>query len=227
MAIPSWIRINRKKFSLIIKCFALDIPSLKTAQLAVVNRKTSDKYYQLFRKLILKEALRERLAIGLKNGIEIDESYFGPRRVRGKRGRGAGNKIVVLGLRKRGGKVYTSIIPNTERKTVLPIIKKVVRSGADIFTDGWRSYDALAVHGYNHKKVKHSENEFVNEEAHINGVESFWSWAKRRIVKFNGIPRHRFPIFLLETEWRFNHRDTIEKDVRKLITTYRKTHVLY
>lgn len=220
------MHINRNKFSLIVSCFSNDLPSITTAKLVNVNRKTTDRYFSLFRHLIIKEAIVERTDIGLKNGIEIDESYFGPRRVRGKRGRGAKQKIVVLGLRKRGGKVFTSIIPNVERKTVLPIIRRVVNSGADIFTDGWRSYDALAVYGYNHKKVKHSEDEFVNGDAHINGVESFWSWAKRRAIKFNGIPRHRFSIFLLETEWRFNHRATINKDVRKLINQYRKTHGL-
>lgn len=220
------MHINRNKFSLIIKCFAEDLPSLTTSKLVGINRKTSDRYFHLFRRLSFKRALIERNHVGLKNGIEIDESYFGPKRVRGKRGRGAGHKIVVLGLRKRGGKVFTSIIPNTEKQTVLPIIRKVVNSGADIYTDGWRSYDALAVHGYNHKKVKHSEDEFVNGDAHINGVESFWSWAKRRIVKFNGIPRDRFSAFLLETEWRFNHRDTIEFDVRKLINQYRQNYVL-
>lgn len=220
------MHINRNKFSLIVSCFSNDLPSITTSKLVNVNRKTTDRYFRLFRQLVLREAITERTNIGLKNGIEIDESYFGPRRVRGKRGRGARQKIVVLGLRKRGGKVFTSIIPNVERKTVLPIIRRVVNSGADIFTDGWRSYDALAVYGYNHKKVKHSEDEFVNGDAHINGVESFWSWAKRRTIKFNGIPRHRFSIFLLETEWRFNHRATINKDVRKLINQYRRTHGL-
>ena len=46
----------------------------------------------------------------LKNGIEIDESYFGARRVRGKRGRWSASKIIVLGLLKRNGNVYTQII---------------------------------------------------------------------------------------------------------------------
>jgi transposase-like protein len=42
--------------------------------------------------------------------IEVDESYFGARRVKGKRGRGARGKIIVFGLLKRGDKVYTQII---------------------------------------------------------------------------------------------------------------------
>lgn len=95
----------------------------------------------------------------------------------------------------------------------MPIIKRVVQSGSDIYTDGWRSYDALAVYGYNHKSVKHNENEFVRGDAHVNGIESYWSWTKRRSIKFNGIKKTEFVQFLLESEWRFNHRDTIEKDV--------------
>lgn len=72
----------------------------------------------------------------------------------------------------------------------MPIIRKVVSSGSDIYSDGWRSYDALAVYGYNHKKVKHTENEFAREDGtHINGVESYWSWVKRKLNKFNGISK--------------------------------------
>jgi len=78
----------------------------------------------------------------------VDESYFGPKRVRGRRGRGAGRKIIVLGLLKRKGSVYTQIISSTERSEIMPIIRKVVQSGSDIYSDGWRSYDALAVYGF-------------------------------------------------------------------------------
>jgi len=168
--------------------------------------------------LIKTDALEERLDIDLSNGIEVDESYFGPRRVRGKRGRGARGKTIVLGLLKRNGKVYCEIIKSAEREALMPIIRRVVRSGSDIYSDGWRSYDALAVYGYNHKKVKHDENEFAREDGtHINGVESYWSWTKRRLSKFNGISKGLFAQYLLESEWRFNHRDSIRKDLRKLL----------
>ncbi|PJC56468.1 IS1595 family transposase, partial [Candidatus Kaiserbacteria bacterium CG_4_9_14_0_2_um_filter_41_32] len=157
------------------------------------------------------DALKDRARYNIDNGIEVDESYFGAKRVRGKRGRGAGNKIIVLGLLKREGNVFTQVIANASAQEIMSIIRKVVRSGSDIYTDGWRSYDALAVYGYNHKKVKHSEDEFVNGDAHINGIESFWSWTKRRLAKFNGIPKRQFARNLIESEWRFNHRDVLEK----------------
>lgn len=160
--------------------------------------------------------MAERQQEKIANGVEVNESYFGFRRQRGKRGRGSTNKIVVLGLLKRNGKVYSQIIPDASREEITPIIRQTVKSGADIYTDGWRSYDALAVYGYNHKKVNHQKSEFVKQDIHIDGVESFWSWAKRRLAKFNGISKSLFRANLLESEWRFNHRNDILLAVRKL-----------
>lgn len=211
-------RISNQKYSIILRSFFTDITSLKTSQIIGVNRKTTDRYFNLFRSLIKQSALSERMLVSLRNGIEVDESYFGPRRVRGKRGRGAKGKIIVLGILKRNGKVYCEIIKNTEKEAVMPIIKRVVQSGSDIYSDGWKSYNALAVYGYNHKKVKHSENEFARPDGtHINGVESYWSWTKRRLNKFNGVAKRHFYEYLLESEWRFNHRENMEKDLKALI----------
>jgi len=211
-------RISRQKYTVLFSSFVADIPASKAAEIASVNRKTADRYYGLFREAIIEAALMEREEANLGNGVEIDEAYFGPTRVRGKRGRGAGRKIIVFGLLKRDGYVYTQIIKSPQKKEVMPIIKKVVKSGSDIYSDGWRSYDALAVYGYNHKKVKHAENEFVRDtDTHINGVESYWSWVKRRLSQFNGIPKDRFAKHMLESEWRFNHRDSVSTDLKRLL----------
>ena len=219
-------RISSRKFSLLVKCFALDVTATQTAKLIDLNRNTVNRYYTMVRSIVITQAIHERQAEQISNGVEIDESYFGPRRQRGKRGRGATRKIVVLGLLKRNGKVYAQIIPDASRQEILPIIRATVRSGADIYTDGWKSYDALAVYGYNHKKVNHQKNEFVKEDIHINGVESFWSWTKRRLAKFNGIPKSLFGNTLLESEWRFNHRRDILQAVRKLTRNWRRNLLL-
>jgi transposase-like protein len=214
-------RISREKFGLLVKCFALDFTTSQAAKFLGLNRNTVNRYFAFFRSLALNKALEERHEEKITNGIEVDESYFGPRKQRGKRGRGATKKTVVLGLLKRNGKVYAEIIPDASQSEILPIIRATVKSGADIYTDGWRSYDALAVYGYNHKKVHHEKNDFAHGEVHINGVESFWSWTKRRLVKFNGIPKPLFGANLLESEWRFNHRSDILQAVRKL-TRFRR-----
>ena len=76
-----------------------------------------------------------------------------------------------------------------------------------IHTDGWRGYNGLVDVGYSkHFRVRHGDNEFANGSRHINGIESFWSYAKRRLVKFNGVSKDTFFLHLKETEFRFNHR---------------------
>lgn len=58
-----------------------------------------------------------------------------------------------------------------------------------------------------HSRAKHGENEFTDRSHHINGIEAFWSSAKRRLAKFNGVHHHTFCLHLKECEFRFNHRD--------------------
>jgi len=213
-----YTRLNRHKFNLIVKCFANDVTALAASSIVGTNRNTANRYYNYFRQLIIIDEKRKRQEFQVIAKAEADESYFGPNRIKGKRGRGAGGKTIVFGLLKRNGYVYTQILSDATKESVMPIIRKVVTSGSDIYTDGWRSYDALAVYGYNHKKVVHEDNEFAREdETHINGIESFWSWTKRRFVKFNGIPKRLFADYLLESKWRFNMRGRIVKELKRLL----------
>ena len=128
--------------------------------------------------------------------MEIDESYFGPTRVRGKRGRGAGFKIPVVGLLKRNGKVYTKIVVNCTKEELLPIIKGKIITGSIIYTDGWTSYDSLVLYGYKHKRIYHGENEFTRGRNHVNGIESFWSYVKRRLRKLERRPKTQISVIL-------------------------------
>jgi transposase-like protein len=138
--------------------------------------------------------------------IEVDESYFGARRVRGKRGRGASGKTPVIGLLKRGGKVFTQIVANCSKAELMPIIKGQVLSESTVYTDGWASYDGLVLGGYEHHRIHHHKNEFARGKNHVNGIESFWSFAKLRMAKLRGIRSEYFILHLKESEWRFNHR---------------------
>ena len=137
----------------------------------------------------------------------MDESYFGPHCVRGKRGRGAGRKTIVFALLKRGDQVYTEIVTNCKKTTLQAIIRGRVSADAVIHSDGWRGYDGLVDVGYTkHYRVNRGSNEFANSTSHINEIESFWSYAKRRLQKFNGVPAETFYLHLKECEWCFNHR---------------------
>ena len=139
--------------------------------------------------------------------FECDESYFGAKRVRGKRGRGAAGKTPVFGLLKRNGKVFVAIVKNCSKQELMPIIRGYALEGSVIHADGWRAYDGLILNGYDHYRVHHSKNEFARGKCHVNGIESFWSFAKRRLAKFNGIACHKFNLYLKECEFRFNYRN--------------------
>jgi len=39
------------------------------------------------------------------------------------------------------------------------------------------------------------------------GLEGFWNYAKERIVKFHGVSKEKFPLYLREMEFRYNHRN--------------------
>ena len=72
----------------------------------------------------------------------------------------------------------------------------------------WAGYHGLVDLGYNtHLRVEHRENIFAQQLNHINGIESFWSLAKRRLARFCGVPKRTFYLHLKETEFRFNHRN--------------------
>ena len=122
--------------------------------------------------------------------MEADESYFGGVR-KGKRGRGAAGKIAVFGLLKRGGKVYTGIIPNAKTETLLPIIKEKVQPDSVVYTDSFKANNALDVSDFHHRRINHSTL-FAEERSHINGIGNFWNQAKRHLRRFKGIKSEDF-----------------------------------
>lgn len=204
--------ISEVKFRFILRCFSSDFDATKTSLLTGVSRITVNRLFALFRNRILSLTISGEKING---DIEVDESYFGPTRVRGKKGRGAGRKTIVLGILKRNDKVQVSIIKHPSRAEIMPIIKGRVLSQSSVYTDGWWPYHGLITLGYKHYRIHHSENEFARGKNHINGIESFWSYAKRRLMKFNGIHKSKFLLHLKESEYRWNHRNILYTELLK------------
>ncbi len=211
-------RISEKKFREIIKYFALDLTANRTAVLTGLTHKTVNQIYLKIRHRLVQDCQRQSPFSG---EVEVDESYFGARRVKGKRGRGASGKTIVFGIYKRNGKVFTEIVEDVQRKTLQAIIRGRVSIETIIHSDMWRGYNGLVDLGYpKHFRVNHSADEFANDESNINGIESFWSFAKRRLQKFNGVKKDTFNLHLKECEYRFNHRN--ENLYRSLLTLLKK-----
>jgi transposase-like protein len=205
-------RLSTQKTNKIFLCFSEDLTAVQTAKIARVNRNTVNRYFTGLREKIFEKCFEEsKVELG---EFELDESYFGAKRVRGKRGRGAIGKTSVFGLLKRGGKVFTTVVKNCSKEQLMPIIQGKILEGSEVHTDCWKAYDGLVLNGYEHYRVFHSNNEFARGKSHINGIECFWSFCKRRLTKFNGCKAENFPLFLKESEWRYNHRG---KDLLPLI----------
>jgi transposase len=211
-------KISEAEFRQILKLFCLEMEAAKTAKFMVINRVSVNRIFDKIRERIADICESESPFV---NGeIELDESYFGARRVRGVRGRGARGKIPVFCILKRGDKVYTQIVKNCSMSELMPIIKGKTDENSVIYTDGFKTYNGLADYGYKrHYRVKHGENQFANGHNHINGIENFWGLCKVRLTKFRGIHKHKFYLHIKECEFRYNYRNknlylTLLKNIR-------------
>lgn len=195
-------RLSKYKQDRLIEHFVSGSTARTAADLVNVNKTTAAYYFYRLREIIAIETQNRDV---LSGEFEVDESYFGGRR-KGQRGRGAAGKVPVFGILKRGGKVYTQVIPDASGRTLIPIIENRILPDSIVYSDCWRGYDVLDVSEFKHYRINHSVL-FADQKNHINGIENFWNQAKRHMRKFNGIPAKHFPLFLKECEWRFNNSD--------------------
>ena len=193
-------RLTRGQILRLLEHFVAGSTARTTADLVGVNRNTATIFFLRLRMLIA-EKIEDMSP--LQGEIEVDESYFGGKR-KGKRGRGAGGKIPVFGLLKRKGKVYTKVIDDAKSHTLMPIIEQKVVPDSIVYTDTFRSYNALDIAHFQHKRINHSKL-FAEKGNHINGIENFWNQAKRHLRRFNGVPKKHFYLYIKECEWRFNY----------------------
>ena len=189
-------KLSRYKLLKIVECFCLDIEASKTALLLKHNRKTINRYYNLFRQMIYDHQMSEKEKfVGI---VEADESFFGASRVRG-RTQGKGREKMGRGTRKQ------------------PVFGIYERNNSVVNTDYWKAYDGLVSIGYDkHVRINKAKS-FAHKGVHINGIEAFWSFTKRRLTKFNGVKKN-FVLHLKECEWRYNKSyDQMNKELRRMI----------
>lgn len=208
-------KLSERQFRSLVKCFALDLTATQTAAMTGISVRSVNVIFLRIRAKIAEACERESRLDGV---IELDESYFGPHRVRGKVGRGCGGKTIVFGLLKRGDKVYTAIVPNAGKAALQAVIRGRAELNSVLHTDGWSGYHGLVDLGFDkHFRIQHQDSQFAHQGNHINGIESFWSLSKRRLSKFCGVPKKTFYLHLKESEFRFNHR---KKDLYKVLLNF-------
>lgn len=186
----------------ILHHFCLELSARKTANDVGLSYKTAYNKFMFFRRKIAEHS--DKNFEKMSGELELDETYFGGVR-KGKRGRGAYNKAIVFGILERDGKVYTKVVPDVSAKTLMSEIRSKTEKGSVFYTDCFKSYKSLKRFG-KHLRIN-KQHTFASGRNHINGIESFWAFAKERFHKYHGINQVNYPLYLKELEFRFNHRN--------------------
>lgn len=163
----------------LVEYCVLEVTARAAADLLGLQANTASLFYRKIC-VIIAEKL-EAAAFEVAGEVELQESYFGGVG-KGKRRRGAAGKVPVFGMLKRGGKVYTQIIENTRSDTLMPTIRRKIEPDSIVYTDRYRSYNALDVSEFKHDRINHSEV-FAEGRYPIKGIENFWNQAKRVLRK--------------------------------------------
>ncbi|MDI6891947.1 MAG: IS1595 family transposase [Actinomycetota bacterium] len=199
----------------------------------ILARVPVSKYKLLKILTLLRAAMAKDIPDVFEGVVEVDETYVGGqwknkkkqaklKLGKAKRGRGT-FKQPVFGILCRGGKVWAEIVEGVEAKDLQPIIEKQVKTGSTVCSDSWRGYTGIAAKGYVHRLVRHEKNEYVDSKGyHINGLEGFWGYLKRKLAAKGGIRKERLPMYLGEYVWRHNQRNLSFKErenrLMKLLT---------
>ena len=156
------------------------IPSTQMARELGITQKSAWFLAQRIRETWLSSQLDEPMG---GKPVEIDEVYIGGKETNKhaskklRQGRGTVGKQAVFGMLQRDGKVIARIVPANDGATLQPIIRATIASGETVYTDSHGAYFNLK--GFDHHIVRHSVGEYVREQAHTNGIESFWALLKR------------------------------------------------
>ena len=96
-----------------------------------------------------------------------------------------------------------------------------------VYSDTWKSYTGVAANGYVHRMVKQHEGEYSDGKGyHINDLEGFWGYLKRRLSAKGGIRKERLPLYLAEYVWKYNHRnDSIDLQKKLILQQLGRCHV--
>jgi len=140
------------------------------------------------------------------SSVEVDDAYFGGKR-RGKRGRGAEAKTVVIAAVQRQGRVRAKVVKNLRKSTVTAFVIETIKPNSTLYTDEFLSYKGIGKLGYDHQQIEHNAKIYVKGDVHTNNIEGFWSLVKRGIDGvYHKVNREYLQSYLNEYAFRYNRR---------------------
>jgi transposase-like protein len=220
------LRLSRHQWRALLRCHVQGF----SAQ--AISRELALPKTRVLRALtVLRQAMTREVPPILRGTVEVDETYVGgtwKNRRYGLRDtpRGRGTlKTPVFGILCRGGQVWAQVVPDITRETLQGLIRRRVQCGSTVWSDTLASYTGIATKGYVHRLVRHEPGRYASHGRHINGLEGFWGYLKRRLAAKGGIRRERLPLYLAEYVWRYNHRRlSVEQQIHQLTILLIQSH---
>jgi len=154
--------------------------------------------------------------------VEADEAYIGPqgkwqhktqRSTTGRPQPGKSKKVPVFGMAQRGtngkhGKVAAVMVDEVYENDLMPHIQSRVLPASTVYTDEWKAYKSVGKIGYDHKRIRHDQEVYVDGDVHVQTIEGFWSLVKRGISGvYHGVSTKHLQSYLDEYVFRYNNRD--------------------
>lgn len=222
------LRLDKKTWRKLVKLFLLEVNTPVMTKELGKNMAVLGKALRLLRRCMRQDIPKEVFS----GTVEVDETYLGGQKKNkrksvllkektegheSKRGFGT-TKQPVFGILCRKGKVFAELVNNTQAKDLLPIITKKIKAGSRICSDTYRSYTGLAAAGYVHRTVEHRKKEYAYGKNHINGLEGFWGYLKRKLAAKGGVRRKYLYLFLAEYVWRYNYKSySLKEQIDRLL----------
>ena len=226
---PYWCRDCRRYFSVrtgtALECSRLPLRKWAFAIYIYVTNLKSVSSMKLRRDLRLTQKTswfllhRLREAWGgpekMDGPVEVDETYFGGKRKNmhaSKRkalwGRGPVGKVAVVGMKDRKTKqIKAKVVKTTTQPELQGFVREGAKPGSTVYTDEHRAYFGLRG-DYRHSAVQHKIKQFVDGQAHTNGIESFWATLKRAYQgTFHRLSPKHLDRYIQEFCFRHNIRD--------------------
>lgn len=214
----------------LITCHKKGVSSLQLARDIDVTQKTAWFMLQRIRKCFGIENDNH-----LDNDVEIDETYIGgknknrhsDKKVEQSQGRSVKDKIPVVGMVERKGKLNAKKVDNVQAPSLTKEIIQNVRRTARLHTDEWMGYRGVSKL-YEHSIVKHGVGQYVDGNIYTNTIEGFWSLLKRGILGiYHSASRKHLQNYVDEFVFRYNTRHYEESERFNLLLSNTEVRTTY
>lgn len=202
LSCADWLRV--------VKLFELGQTAVETTRQLRITYNTAYKAISVLRLAIVANALDSRQFIGPNAALGLT--------LEGRREEIAG-PAPVFGIMEKGGLVFVDLIPGFDAETLLHFKLnfrlKAARLGNIVYTERYQRYDTLVCCVGDSLPLDYFKG--LSRSVAVDGRQGFWRFARQRLLKFHGITRQRFPLYLKELEFRYNHR---ELDIFQILAEY-------